>query len=161
MPELKELLQALHRAGLRSTVSRRAIAETIVGHHGAFTAQEVWHDLASEGVGRATVFRTLNLLADLGLLNRLHTGDGCHSYSLCEPHHHHHLVCTDCGQVIPLESCYIEQQVRPVADEKGFLVEGHHMEVFGRCASCRPDCQRDQRQRCAMVGETRAFEGDN
>lgn len=138
MLESEQLLGALRRAGLRSTASRRAIVELISQYSGSFTAQGVCRDLAPTGVGRATVFRTLNVLADLGLLNRLHVGDGCHSYSLCGPDHHHHLVCTGCGQVIPLDMCLIDQQVRPVADQVGFLVEGHHMEVFGRCAACRP-----------------------
>lgn len=141
MPEPTELLAALRGAGLRSTSSRRAIVEQIARYGGSFTAQDVCRDLEPRGIGRATVFRTLNVLADLDLLNRLHIGGGCHSYSLCDPHHHHHLVCTGCGQVIPLDVCLIDQQVRPLADEVGFLVEGHHMEVFGRCASCRPSDQ--------------------
>ena len=137
MPDTTELIEALRQAGLRNTASRRHIAEGIARRVGAFTAQDICQDLMPLGVSRATVFRTLNVLADLGLLKRLHIGNGCHSYSLCEPHHHHHLVCTGCRQVFPLDSCTIDEQVQPLAAKIDFLVEGHHMEVFGRCATCR------------------------
>lgn len=136
VPDSDAVLSSLARAGYRETGARRAVVGHIVRQGGSFTAQDVYAELAGRGVGRATVFRTLNTLHGLGLLNRLHSGDGCHRYTLCEPVHHHHLVCTDCGQVYPLAACVPEQAVQAAARAVDFRVHGHHVEVYGHCGSC-------------------------
>ncbi|MBI2940513.1 MAG: transcriptional repressor [Chloroflexi bacterium] len=133
------ILATLTENGGRETASRRLIAQAVAGRSAAFTAQEIYEELAPRGVGRATVFRTLNLLHERGLLNRLHIGEGCHSYTLCEPQHHHHLVCVRCGCVYPFGTpgdCTVVADVQRLAVRVGFVVEGHHVEVFGRCAEC-------------------------
>ena len=136
MTILDDIMEALVARGYRATNSRRLIADAVAGRRTAFTAQEICDELARYGIGRATVFRTLNLLHELGLLNRLHIGDGCHSYTLCDARHHHHLVCVACGSVYPLDECTVNREVQDVAARYGFVVEGHHMEVFGRCGHC-------------------------
>jgi Fur family ferric uptake transcriptional regulator len=136
VPSVDEILAALADRGYRETESRRLIARAVAARETAFSAQDICAELAPRGVGRATVFRTLNLLHEVGLLNRLHVGDGCHWYTVCNPHHHHHLVCVQCGSVYPLGECRIASEAGQVAARVGFVVEGHHMEVFGRCAAC-------------------------
>ena len=64
-------------------------------------------------------------------------GDGCHRYTVCETGHHHHLMCVDCGAVTAIEADAIEKQIRRMAGDGGFELLTHHLELVGRCASCR------------------------
>jgi Fe2+ or Zn2+ uptake regulation protein len=130
------ILSRLLAAGRRDTGPRRAVVEAIARRGGAFTVQEVVDELAGRGIGRATVFRTVNTLEELGYVSRLHVGEGCDSYALCDGSHHHHLVCTGCGDVYPIEECGVEAAVASAARRVGFQVEGHHVDVYGRCATC-------------------------
>jgi Fur family ferric uptake transcriptional regulator len=136
MPRVEEITLALARRGFRETESRRLIAQALARRTSAFTAQDLYAELAPQGVGRATIFRTLNLLLELGMLNRLHVGAACDSYMLCEPSHHHHLVCLQCGSVYPFDECSVTEDAQRVATDVGFRIEGHNLEVFGRCANC-------------------------
>ena len=146
MPTAERVLEQLAEVGYRETAARRAVVEHIAQQPASFTAQDVCLELEARGVGRATVFRTINLLVELNVLNRIHAarahggrghgGDGCHRYTFCEPIHHHHLVCDDCGQVFPLEGCPVDREIAATARGFGFEVTGHHVEVFGRCRDC-------------------------
>src|SRR3990172_8328593 len=78
-----DVLDALADRGYRETQSRRLIAQAVASQISTFSARDIYGQLARLGVGRATVFRTLSLLQELGLLNRLHVGDGCDRYALC------------------------------------------------------------------------------
>lgn len=137
MPQSTDILLQLERRGFRQTGPRRAVVEAVCRREGSFTTQEVADELAAGGVGRATVFRAIATLQELGYLSRLHVGEECHRYTLCEPTHHHHLVCTSCGQVFPFESCTVEVEAEAAAGRLGFAVRGHHVDVYGECAACR------------------------
>lgn len=81
-----------------------------------------------------TVYRTLDLLSELGLVRRLDLGDGSR-YELAEDHHHH-LICEDCGSVVEFELCPLDLRMLPEVGED-FEVRSHSLEVYGRCSSCR------------------------
>lgn len=136
MTKPEEILARLEGLGLRQSAPRRAVVEAVCAHEGSFTTQEIADDLAEQGIGRATVFRAIATLQELGYLSRLHVGEECHRYTLCEATHHHHLVCTSCGQVYPFESCSVEAEAEAAARRLGFSVRGHHVDVFGQCAAC-------------------------
>jgi Fur family transcriptional regulator, ferric uptake regulator len=134
-----QIIGQLTKEGHRLTTPRQAIIRMVAPRQDHFSAQEVWEGVKSRysGIGRATVFRTLDLLTELGVLNRIHTGDGCHRYTVCETKHHHHLMCVSCGTVLPLEAAGIEGQIRRMAAEAGFDLLTHHLELVGRCAACK------------------------
>lgn len=83
-------------------------------------------------VGLVTIYRTLDLLCEIGAVRRLDLGDGAR-YELAADHHHH-LICEGCGTVTEFEECPIDPRVLP---EGGFEVSSHSVEVYGRCAACR------------------------
>jgi Fur family transcriptional regulator, ferric uptake regulator len=84
------------------------------------------------GVGLVTVYRTLDLLSEIGAVRRLELGDGPR-FELAEDHHHH-MVCESCGDVSEFEECPLDlQRLRDV----GFEVSSHSVEIYGRCAGCR------------------------
>ncbi len=137
-PSAAAIAERLDLRGLRQTEPRRQLIDLILRQPGQFRAADLVEQAQRFGIGRATVFRLLDRLVQLGLLSRLHGPDGCRAYTLCQPEpHHHHLVCRSCGRVTPIETGPIEAQIRSVARDFGFLVDAHHLEVFGRCGECR------------------------
>lgn len=92
----------------------------------------------NSSIGYATVYRTLKLFAESGIAREIHFGDGQTRYEhVAEGEHHDHLVCTRCGSVQEFENEAIEKLQQEVADQFGFLVETHKMELYGICSKCR------------------------
>jgi Fur family transcriptional regulator, ferric uptake regulator len=120
----------------RVTAPRRQILESIAARSGQFTAESLADELRPDGIGRATVFRTIDLLVHLGVLHRLH-GTTCHTYVACGPAHHHHVICSSCDRVLEIEGCGVDDQMRRVAQATGFAIDEHRLEFIGRCAACR------------------------
>ena len=135
----EEMLDALDRAGVRLTGPRRKLAALIERSEGHFTAADLLKDAGRRrmGIGRATVFRLLELLSEQGLVERIDLPDGTHAYIPCEPTHHHHLVCLNCGATTDVDDCGIEAVTREAARRSGSKIEQHRLELFGRCPDCR------------------------
>jgi Fur family transcriptional regulator, ferric uptake regulator len=134
------IVDRLSEAGYRLTSPRQRIVEFVAPRTDNFSAQDVVDVIHDHrlGIGRATVFRTLDLLVDMGFLHRMHSDDGCHRYAVCETqHHHHHLLCSECGAVAELEAPGIESEIQRLAAESGFELQSHVLELVGRCAQCQ------------------------
>ncbi|HZP96490.1 MAG TPA: Fur family transcriptional regulator [Candidatus Limnocylindria bacterium] len=134
------ILRELGVDGRRRTTSRAQVIAAALRRAQPFTAQDIVRDLARRGVGRATVFRTLDLLVSLGVLSRIHgieQGARCARYTACAPTHHHHLVCRGCGRVEEIRASGLEDRIDGLARERGFEPLGHGLEVQGLCAACR------------------------
>jgi Fe2+ or Zn2+ uptake regulation protein len=129
----------LDDAGYRMTEARRSIAELIAGRAGHFTAADLVADARRRrlGIGRATIFRTLDVLAELHAVERLDLPNGDHAYVACEPAHHHHIVCSNCGQSRDIDDAGWRAVVRDIERRSGYRIDDHRLELFGRC----PDCQ--------------------
>jgi Fur family ferric uptake transcriptional regulator len=136
------ILDVFRQKGLRITGPRRTLAALLIEMIGTdFTVEELW-DIAlrrDPDVGRATVFRSVEILRDLHLLDRIEFADGSHRFRLCQEmgHHHHHITCSNCGKVVEVEACLSDEQIESVKQLADFSIEGHRLEFFGRCASCR------------------------
>ena len=129
--------RTLSRRGYRLTSPRRAVLDTIRGLGNHFTAEEV--QLASPEVGRATVFRTMKLMRELGVICQVVLDDGTAVYQLADDDradHHHHVICTECGRVTEFASDGLEGQLEQVATQTGFDIDTHRLELYGRCAAC-------------------------
>ena len=135
----RELLAALDQAGVRLTGPRRELAALIARRQGHFTAADLLADAEqrSLGIGRATVFRLLELLADQNLVERVDLPDGRHAYVPCEPSHHHHLVCVSWGAISEVVDCGIDTVTAEAARRSGFEIQSHRLELFGRCPRCQ------------------------
>ena len=141
MGDQTAIISALDRAGLRVTEPRRSLAALIAGQDGHFTAADLVDAAQSQrlGIGRATVFRTLELLEDLGAVERLDLPSGEHAYVGCEPAHHHHLVCSRCGRTDEIDDAGLRTVVGDVARRTGYRVDDHRLELFGLCPPCLAD----------------------
>lgn len=141
MTEHDPIVRALDRAGHRLTEPRRSVAVLIAGQDGHFTAAELV-ELARRrhlGIGRATIFRTLDLLEGIGAVERLDLPTGEHAYVGCEPAHHHHIVCSRCGCTTEIDDAGLRPVVREVARQTGFRVDDHRLELFGLCPACQAE----------------------
>ena len=129
------LLDAIGGRSYRITHPRRRVIESIAGKENNFTAEELHAEL--NGVGRATVYRTIKLLVEQGLLCKISLPDGSPRYMLTMSGHHHHLVCVSCGLVSEFHESEIEQLLSEwEASGKGTVV-GHRIEVYVVCTVCQ------------------------
>jgi Fur family ferric uptake transcriptional regulator len=145
MVDAAPFLAALEGAGYRLTEPRRGLAQLIADREGHFVAADLVDAVERRdlGVGRATVFRTLDVLSDVGVIERIDLPTGEHAYIACEPvrDHHHHVVCSACGRSREIEDAGLRAVVREVARRTGYRVDEHRLELFGCC----PDCQAEGR----------------
>ena len=134
------LVDALDAAGYRLTGPRRAVAEMIAAREGHFTAADLLEDARVRrlGIGRATVFRALDLLTELDLLEHIDLPTGEHAYVACQPRaHHHHVVCETCGRVTEVGDLGLASAIEQIEVRTGWRVESHRLELYGRCPRCR------------------------
>lgn len=127
------------RIGVRNTRQRRAVVETMSEIQNFRSAAEIHRALVDRGekVGLTTVYRTLQSLAEMDAVDVLHQNSGEALFRLCGDHHHHHLVCTNCGKTVEVAGGPVEKWAESLAEQHGFALSGHSAEVFGLC----PDCQ--------------------
>jgi len=132
------LVHALEDAGYRVTEPRRAVAGMVAGRPGHFTAADLVDEARDRrlGLGRATVFRALDLFASLNLVERVDLPDGDHAYVACDPAHHHHAICTRCGRSFDVDDGGLADVLSRIGEQSGFRVSTHRLEIFGLCAEC-------------------------
>jgi Fe2+ or Zn2+ uptake regulation protein len=133
------LATALDRAGIRMTDARRVVADLVSEQSGHFTAGHLLDVAHSRRlrIGRASVFRTLDLLAELNLIERLDLPSGDHVYVACDLAHHHHVVCSRCRRAVEVDDAGIGAVLRRISAETGYDIDDHRLEVFGVCPECR------------------------
>ncbi|WP_288797735.1 transcriptional repressor [Arsenicicoccus cauae] len=120
----------------RATKQRRAVEQVLRETDDFISAQALHSRLRAQGntVGLATVYRTLNAMAEDGRVDMLRVDDGEARYRLCaSDEHHHHLVCRECGRTVEIEGPAVESWADSVAAENGFRDVSHTLEVFGTC----------------------------
>ncbi|MDD3927337.1 MAG: Fur family transcriptional regulator [bacterium] len=135
----------IREKGLRLTSQRTVIARLALNRETHFTADDLlaWSREKDKGISRATVYRTLSLLTDLGLLESLDFGDGRLCYEPAEGRNHHdHIVCLHCGSITEFHCNEIEELQCDVADRLGFRVDHHSLRIYGTCKDCseRTEC---------------------
>jgi Fe2+ or Zn2+ uptake regulation protein len=131
-----ELLEKLRLRGQRITGSRRRVLEALADADEHFTVEGLARRLT--GVGRATVFRTVRLLLDQGLLCRVLLEDGSVRYRLSRRSaHHHHLICVECGDVQDFVECDLGRLSRELTRRTDYEINGHRLEMYGRCPACQ------------------------
>ncbi len=130
------------KKGLRSTAQRRLIVDTFFeGASSHMTIEDLLNEVRSRdrGIGYATVYRTLKLLAECGVASERKFGDGLSRYELADDAsaHHDHLICVSCGKITEFEEPRIEALQDEVAARYGFDVTSHKHEMYGTCAECQ------------------------
>ena len=129
-----DLLAILEDRGYRATGSRRDVVNLLAKKLVGFSAEEISSELP--GVGRATVYRTIRLLLEAGVICKLALLDGAPKYSLARVEHHHHTVCVKCGTVGEFRAVTIERLLRAIGDDISGEIEGHRIEFYITCQEC-------------------------
>ena len=136
----QDALNALERAGYRRGGARAAVVELLGRQDCCLSAQDIFDRLrkARRPVGIASVYRALEVLADLRLVKRVDAGDGVARFEPApvDGDHHHHLVCRDCGKVEAFSDSGLERAIHRVAGGSGYAVDEHEVVLAGVCANC-------------------------
>jgi Fur family ferric uptake transcriptional regulator len=130
----------LRQRGYKITPQRRAVLNTIALSHDHLTPAAIYEKVHQEnpGVGLVTVYRTLDLLTELGLICEVHAGGSCRSYLMRRPsEHHHHLICSECGTVADFAECDLNKLQQKLSRKTGFEINSHLLEFSGLCENCR------------------------
>ena len=133
-------LSALQEAGYRRGGARTAVVEALARHNCAVTALELDDELRRRRppVGRASVYRALEQLEELGLVQRIEVCRGTAGYERIDPHgpHHHHAICRDCGRMVPFEDPTLERAIGELSKSLSFDVTEHDVVLRGHCERC-------------------------
>lgn len=138
---IEQATARLRESGRRSGGARAEVIEQLAGESCAVSADELANSLRDRGrrVARASVYRALEALAAVDLVQRVELGDGNSRWErvgASHRHHHHHLVCRSCGQVVPFEDDGLERALELLAERGDFSVDSHDVTLHGRCSGC-------------------------
>ena len=136
----------LRGKGLKVTAQRIAVLSVLSEKPDSHLTAEEIYDLVRVGspdIGLATVYRTIQMLLELKIIDRIYLDDGYVRYELGnvyeteDSHHHHHLICNTCGKVLPFKDDLLEELERHIEEETGFHVVNHELKFYGQCQECR------------------------
>jgi Fur family ferric uptake transcriptional regulator len=137
--QASKLGQALRDGGHRLTSSRRIILEALVESGGHLSADELASAVRDrdDTVSRMTIYRTLDLLCDLGHVRPVYQGARAARFVLLEDGRHHHFICSRCDRVFEFDDCLIDDLANKIRGAAGFDVQAHLLELYGICDGCK------------------------
>ena len=136
----------LKEKGLKVTNQRLLVLQVLAENKDRHLTAEDIYELVKEDypeIGLATIYRTVQLLLEMQLVDRISLDDGCARYEIGEffdgeeRHHHHHLICKTCGKVLPFKDDLLDELERHIEEETGFHVLDHELKFYGQCSECR------------------------
>ncbi len=140
--EINKFKANLKEKGYKLTPQRRAIVDMIINNEGKHLTVEEIYELVKNDcpeIGLATVYRTVQLLEEIGVVSKLNLNDGCSRYEIIheyENHQHHHLVCTNCEKVIEVEDDLLEVLEHKIEEKYNFKIKNHSVKFYGICSDC-------------------------
>ena len=129
----------LRQHGYKFTPQRQAVIQVIVSSRDHLTPATMYKKVHQDHphIGLVTIYRTLEILAELELICELHAGGICRSYTISTPQHHHHLICSNCGIVIDFTGHNLSELEQSLSEKSRFRIDGHLLEFFGLCQACQ------------------------
>lgn len=140
--DVETLKNSLKNKGYKLTPQRRAIVDVIIKNEGKhLTIEELYDCVKYEcpEIGLATVYRTIQLLEEIGIICKFDLDDGCSRYELVhaeENHQHHHLICTECGKVTEVQEDLLENLEHDIEQKYHFKIKNHSVKFYGICSEC-------------------------
>ena len=137
--EMEVLRQSLRENRYKLTRPRQTVLDIVAQADHHLTPAEVYQKAKARypHLGLTTVYRTLDLLVELGYLQRIHLEEGCHSYAAAARPHGHQIVCSSCGRTQEFADCDLEPLIKSLQSRTGFEIDVHMLELVGRCPDCR------------------------
>lgn len=139
----RDIKEILKQKGFKLTTQRRAVLDVIGENEGKhLSSEEIYQQVKNKypEIGLATIYRTLQLLEQIGVLNKLNFDDGCNRYEFTDENHkhtHHHLICLQCEKVIEFQEDLLEELEKEILVRNNFLVSNHSVKFYGYCDECR------------------------
>lgn len=136
--ELESFLEKLKLSGKRITSQRKTMVLEILRFDTPFSAEELFFSLKKTDIDLATIYRSISVFIEMGVLIKVDFSDGVSRYEYSPDnghHHHHHIVCTDCKSVERVKICLVEKQEKEI-EKMGYSQVSHKLEFFGLCKSC-------------------------
>jgi len=139
MLDLETVTQQLAARQFKITRQRRAVLTAMAEAQSRMSPAEVYACArrACRDLGLATVYRTLDILVELGAIRRVHLDDGCEGFAPASAEHGHHLICSRCNTTVEFDDCDVSAMLKRMEARTGFVVEQHWLELVGRCPKCR------------------------
>lgn len=141
--DMNALKEDLKKKGYKLTPQRRSIVDTIIVNEGKhLTAEEIYDEVKKScpEIGLATVYRTILLLEELGIISRLDLNDGCSRYEMVhsnETHRHHHLICNICHSVSEVQDDLLDDLEADIQKDYKFKILDHSVKFYGICGECQ------------------------
>nr|WP_040293970.1 Fur family transcriptional regulator [Acetonema longum] len=141
--KMKELRQKLRENQYKLTPQRQMVLQAFLDHPNRHLSAEDVYSIVrdqSPDIGLATVYRSLELLSEMNLLQKIDFGDGRSRYEVAESgatHHHHHLICLDCGQVKEYDDDLLEGLEASISRKHRFTIVDHEVKFYGYCSQCQ------------------------
>lgn len=137
---LQDVLDLIKESGYKITKPREYVARVFSENdHRHFTVEELFDEVSKEfpPIGLATIYRCVNLFYDLGIITKLDLLDGHDRYEMVrDSHHHHHLICSNCLRITPVQEDFLDDIEEKIETEYGFHVRGHTLKFHGLCSAC-------------------------
>ena len=135
----KSITATLKTYGYKLTPQRRAVIRAVASNQDHLTPAAIYEKVHQDhpDIGLVTVYRTLDILAELGLICELHAGGSCRSYTLSTSGHHHHLICSSCGTVVDVTGYHLAGLEQRLSRKTGFEIKDHLLEFIGLCQACQ------------------------
>lgn len=142
--QLNKFKRLLKERGLKTTSQRTAILKVLLAQPEMHLTAEEIYDLVKKDwpdIGLATVYRNIQLLSEMNLIDKLNLDDGYVRYEIGEPdqehhHHHHHIICIGCGKVFAFQEDLLDNLEKKVEQTTGFVVSNHEVKLYGYCRDC-------------------------
>ena len=148
-----DFITVLKKKGLKVTKHRNSLLEVLEIENQPLTAEDIFLKLKEKGISinLSSVYRILDTLVDNNLINKYVLGDTNKTfYEINTLKHKHHLVCTSCKKIFPLENCPLSKYESELEDNLDFEITGHKLEIYGICKECRKHKNRDYKNFCNL-----------
>ncbi len=132
-------VERLRNAGYKLTQARLTVLEVLEAEHGHITSSDILVKVeeVNPSIGRASVFRTLDLFTQLGIIRPTYISTSLTpTYVMMHEGHHHHVICTNCNRVLEFDDCGLESLTQTLEKTLNVKISGHLLEFYGMCASC-------------------------
>lgn len=134
--------EKLKEKGCKLTLQRRSVLDVLIKHCNEHLSTEEIYDKVKENypeIGLATVYRTVQLFEEMGIVDRLNFDDGCSRFELSSEdtvHHHHHLICESCNRVFEVENDLLDEIEKEIERKYKFKIHDHNVMFYGICKDC-------------------------
>lgn len=131
-------INILNESGYILTSQRKIILDLLISNKKHLTIKNICHLVNDPNMGQATIYRTIKLFLELGILRKVNFGDNdFYEFSTDDKHNHHHLICSECGKIIEVKFDYLDELEKKINDEYGFLIKNHTLKFCGLCKECQ------------------------